>query len=306
MAQHDFNIANAGGATVRADINNALAAIQSSNSGTSAPSSTVAGMLWLDTSGGLPYALKIRDGGNNHWLTIGTVNDPGSDGNMSVSAIEGTAVLSTGESGGSKFLREDGDGSCSWQSADTDFATFAQVRGTSTTATISAGSNAMTVASSTGISNGDFVVAEGITQGTTVTSGAGSTSLVLSANAGVALSSRPVEFYSATKSLSPGLVGGMLCRAWINFYGAGTVDIRACVNVSSITDNYTGNYYVNFTTAMQDVNYATNFSAGSYGSAGLRGFDILFDQETTRVRVEKRDSGGSEADAALACVTVFR
>jgi hypothetical protein len=115
MAQHDFNIANAGGATVRADINNVLAAIQSSNSGTGAPSSTVAGMLWLDTSGGLPYALKIRDGGNNHWLTIGTVNDPGSDGNMSVGAIEGTAVLSTGESGGTKFLREDGDGTCSFQ-----------------------------------------------------------------------------------------------------------------------------------------------------------------------------------------------
>ena len=84
MAQHDFNIANAGGATVRADINNVLAAIQSSNSGTGAPSSTVAGMLWLDTSGGLPYALKIRDGGNNHWLTIGTVDDPGSDKGMEI------------------------------------------------------------------------------------------------------------------------------------------------------------------------------------------------------------------------------
>lgn len=84
MAQHDFNIANAGGATVRADINNVLAAIQSSSSGTSAPSSTVAGMLWLDTSGGLPYALKVRDGGNNHWLTIGTVDDPGADKGMEI------------------------------------------------------------------------------------------------------------------------------------------------------------------------------------------------------------------------------
>ena len=45
MAQHDYNIANAGGATVRADINNVLEAIQSLNSGTGAPSSTVAGML---------------------------------------------------------------------------------------------------------------------------------------------------------------------------------------------------------------------------------------------------------------------
>ena len=91
MAQHDYNIANAGGATVRADINNVLAAVQSLNSGTGAPSSTVAGMLWLDTAGGLPYALKIRDGGNNHWLTIASVNDPGSDGNIETSAtIKGT------------------------------------------------------------------------------------------------------------------------------------------------------------------------------------------------------------------------
>ena len=115
MSQHDYVIDNASGATVRADINSALSAIQSLNSGTSAPSSTAAGMLWLDTTGGAPYALKVRDAGNNHWLTLGTVNDPGSDGNMSVAAIEGTNVLSTGESGGSKFLREDGDGSCSWQ-----------------------------------------------------------------------------------------------------------------------------------------------------------------------------------------------
>jgi hypothetical protein len=46
------------------------------------------------------------------------------------------------------------------------------------------------------------------------------------------------------------------CRAWVNFNGTGTVAIRASGNVSSITDNGTGNYTVNFTTAMQDANYA--------------------------------------------------
>lgn len=79
MSQHDYVIDNASGATVRADINSALGAIQSLNSGTSAPSSTAAGMLWLDTTGGAPYALKIRDAGNNHWLTLADINDPGSD-----------------------------------------------------------------------------------------------------------------------------------------------------------------------------------------------------------------------------------
>ena len=50
------------------------------------------------------------------------------------------------------------------------------------------------------------------------------------------------------------------CRAWVNFNGTGTVAIRASGNVSSITDNGTGNYTVNFTTAMPDANYSASFS----------------------------------------------
>lgn len=52
------------------------------------------------------------------------------------------------------------------------------------------------------------------------------------------------------------------CRAWVNFNGTGTVAIRASGNVSSITDNGTGAYTVNFTTAMSDANYAFNISRG--------------------------------------------
>jgi len=47
------------------------------------------------------------------------------------------------------------------------------------------------------------------------------------------------------------------CRAWVNFNGTGTVAIRGSGNVSSITDNGTGDYTVNFTTAMPDANFAT-------------------------------------------------
>jgi len=46
------------------------------------------------------------------------------------------------------------------------------------------------------------------------------------------------------------------CRAWVNFNGQGTPAIRADGNVTSITDNGTGNYTVNFTTAMPDANYS--------------------------------------------------
>ena len=60
-----------------------------------------------------------------------------------------------------------------------------------------------------------------------------------------------------------------MCRAWVNFNGTGTVVIRASGNVSSITDNGTGDYTINFTTAMPDTNYTTVGSGfinvGSYG-----------------------------------------
>jgi hypothetical protein len=46
------------------------------------------------------------------------------------------------------------------------------------------------------------------------------------------------------------------CRAWVNFNGTSTVAIRASGNVTSITDNGTGNYTVNFTTSMPDVNFS--------------------------------------------------
>ena len=46
-----------------------------------------------------------------------------------------------------------------------------------------------------------------------------------------------------------------LCKAWVNFNGTSTVAIRASYNVSSITDNGTGDYTVNFTTALADANY---------------------------------------------------
>ena len=57
------------------------------------------------------------------------------------------------------------------------------------------------------------------------------------------------------------------CRAWVNFNGTSTVAIRASGNVSSITDNGTGDYTVNFTTAMPDANYATSaFAAQESGT----------------------------------------
>ena len=45
-------------------------------------------------------------------------------------------------------------------------------------------------------------------------------------------------------------------KAWVNFSGNGTVAIRDDFNVSSITDNGTGNYTINYTNSMANANYA--------------------------------------------------
>jgi hypothetical protein len=60
------------------------------------------------------------------------------------------------------------------------------------------------------------------------------------------------------------------CRAWVNFNGTGTVAIRASGNVTSITDNGTGDYTVNFTTAMPDANYSV-VAGSSFTANGVRG-----------------------------------
>jgi hypothetical protein len=60
------------------------------------------------------------------------------------------------------------------------------------------------------------------------------------------------------------------CRAWVNFNGTGTVAIRASGNVSSITDHGTGEYTVNFTTAMPDTNYAVTITVVSGSSASAK------------------------------------
>jgi len=70
------------------------------------------------------------------------------------------------------------------------------------------------------------------------------------------------------------------CRAWVNFNGTGTVAIRASGNVSSITDNGTGDYTVNFTTAMADINYSVNTTCSSNGTNNFIGTTVFTNAST--------------------------
>jgi hypothetical protein len=99
------------------------------------------------------------------------------------------------------------------------------------------------------------------------------------------------------------------CRAWVNFNGTGTVAIRASGNVSSITDNGTGDYTVNFTTAMPDANYAMSGS-GSGGTSSLLcvvAADATTARTTSAIRlVTTFANGSSAADVAVVSVSIFR
>jgi len=90
-------------------------------------------------------------------------------------------------------------------------------------------------------------------------------------------------------------------KAWVNFDGTGTVAIRASGNVSSITDNSTGNYTVNFTTAMSDANYAaliTGEQVTIYGPVS---------STTSAYRLASYVPATSAVvDRSVICVTIFR
>ena len=101
------------------------------------------------------------------------------------------------------------------------------------------------------------------------------------------------------------------CRAWVNFNGVGTVAIRASGGVSSITDNGNGDYTLNFTTAMVDVNYcvsanSTNDNGGWSGQANAQPkADVTRVASSIRV-VTSNTISAALVDHSQVSVAIFR
>jgi hypothetical protein len=205
MAQADQTVQNATFPTVRADINDNLAALFSNSSGNGAPTVTVAFQDWIDTSG-TDAVWKKRNAANSAWITLGTIS-------ASTIAFEGTLPSQSGNA--NKYLSTDGT-IASWE-------------------------------------------------------------LI------------PVEV-----------------KAWVNFKGTGTVAIRASYNVSSITDNGTGSYTVNFATALVDANYSIVGSA-ALSSDGERSTFGAASSSTSFANIETGTGSGSEnSDREFVSVAIFR
>ena len=103
-------------------------------------------------------------------------------------------------------------------------------------------------------------------------------------------------------------------KAWVNFNGQGTVAIRDSYNVSSITDNGTGNYTINFTTAMSNSNYSVQTmqqfdQSGTTTGSGASVFPSIARQtdsiSTTSVSIMIQASDGVLYDAITVTTTIF-
>ena len=101
------------------------------------------------------------------------------------------------------------------------------------------------------------------------------------------------------------------CRAWVNFNGTGTLAIRDSGNVSSITDNGTGLYTLNFTTSMPDANYSVS-GIGNGNTGGVyvviagpaaSGADVM---TTSQIKMRNKDQDGNNVDSVNTCIQVFR
>ena len=101
--------------------------------------------------------------------------------------------------------------------------------------------------------------------------------------------------------------------AWVNFNGTGTVAIRSSYNVSSITDNGTGDYTVNFTNALSDANYAVSANNSPNFAGAFSCGPALFSNgtptetapTTSAARVFFGNTAGSAYDPKYVCISVF-
>jgi hypothetical protein len=101
-----------------------------------------------------------------------------------------------------------------------------------------------------------------------------------------------------------------IAKAWVNFNGTGTIGqaqtIRSSYNVSSVTKNGTGDYTINFTTAMADANYSVIATSGDsssgIGSESTTAYNLL----TSSFKITSATaSSGSTIDRSLICAAIF-
>ena len=111
---------------------------------------------------------------------------------------------------------------------------------------------------------------------------------------------------SGNNSVAMQYVAEGSAKAWINFNATGTAAIRDSLNHSSLTDNGTGDFTLNYSSAMGNANYCQTEASSRYHAviADATGFSAA-DPTTTTARWQFYASGPSISDGHYSCVAVL-
>ena len=118
-----------------------------------------------------------------------------------------------------------------------------------------------------------------------------------------------IQDTSGNNNSTPEEIGKGRAKAWINFNGENTPTARESYNVSSITDNATGNYTLNFTNAMSSADFAYTFAVGDGNHSSATRTLSYMASTTTSLQILAEYAGGSSSanniDEPNICVVVF-
>jgi hypothetical protein len=281
MAQHDYNIANQSGAGFRSDLNNALAAIVSQNSGASQPSTTYAYQWWADTTTGL---LKIRNAANNAWIEFASLTDA----TIALSRLAAGALPTNVTVASANIV----DGSI----VDADVNASAAIAGTKITAGTTSVRGTLQLTNSTNSTN----TTTAATPANVKTAVDNAASAQATANAAL-----PKAGGTMTGDINFRTVQPRVARAWINYDSTGAQSMRASFNVAGITDlGGFGSTRITFTNAMPDVNYAVVGAAHTTASgAAIVRPQVL---NTGNVEIQTENGAGADVDCSIVGVAIFR
>ena len=114
-----------------------------------------------------------------------------------------------------------------------------------------------------------------------------------------------IQNTSAAHSSTAEQIAQGRAKAWVNFNGTGTVAIRDSFNVGSITDNGTGSYTLNFSTAMPSADYVLCMSGSTNNSFSRAGTQTPASMTASAAVVNTANSTGSSVDREYCAVAIF-
>ena len=333
MPQHDLVLDNGSGAAFRGDANNALAALGSTMKGPNAPPAPIAGMMWLDddTPSASVWTLKLYDGAD--WISIATFDISANTWAPVITRLAlgagsaGVPALTLGDAdtgiyGSGSAIGYSHDGVLRFLMQpnatrirhDGNTLLFLDMPGASasvsaTTQIVAANESGWGVTSinSTLNTDGSADLQLLTTPPGARNTGRASARVTIPGSGAISLTgdvdiAGNLRFNSGYGSAA--LAFGV--RAWVNFNGTGTVAIRGSGGVTSITDNATGDYTVNFNFTMPDVNYCFTIN-GVAGTSSFLGDVPSGGMTTTSLRINTRrvDTRALE-DFSIISVTIVR